>query len=230
MAGRSSRAARKAVADPDYGFDNGWITKFPAQRHHGDSDRVRKWIGRLVPDSLQQILGANDRTRHGSQHFEDSKLFARQTEIATGARGLAAVGIDPDIADLDDGQMNQTRAATQGLDTCDEFGHGEGLRQNIVGPDFQPTHAFIKVAGGGRASARAEAEGQRNSGAADVIAMYTGQLAIEHDDVICGHLQHLQGSFSVIGGVHSEPGLAQAARDDIGEGCLRLRPAKCASA
>ncbi len=57
-----------------------------------------KRIELLVPRALEQLLGRDDRALGGEQRLEHGELLDRQVERATGPRGLAASGIEDDVA------------------------------------------------------------------------------------------------------------------------------------
>ena len=103
------------VPHADHRLDDRRLAELAAQRHDRDADGVGERVGVLVPHPLEQLLGADDATVGGHQHLEHAELLAGEVQVAPGADGHPAPGVERDVGPLEHrrdgrGELRRPRA------------------------------------------------------------------------------------------------------------------------
>jgi hypothetical protein len=169
------------------------IAELAAQRHHRHPDHVGERVDVLVPRLLQQPLGRHDRALGPQQLLQHQELLVAQAERAAVAGRLAAGRVEPDAVPLQHRRGGPVRPAGQRANPGDQLGQGERLGQVVVGAQLQTGHPVGEVAGGGQH----QDAGQRAAGdqpAADLVAVYAGQLPVEQQHVVVVDGEALQAA------------------------------------
>ena len=98
----------------------------------------------------------------------------------------------------------------EGPDPGDELGESERLAEVVVRAELQPVDPVLDFCGGGEHEDAGSGAGES---ATDLVAVYDGQVAVEHDHVIGRRGGGVEGGRAVVQRVYGHPRLAQSLSD-----------------
>src|SRR2546430_10771645 len=88
----------QAVPDPDPRLDRVGLAELAAEPGDGDGHGPREQVGALVPDPLEQVLGAADAPVGDQQFLQDAQLLAVERDRAAGPADPPPGPVEPDAA------------------------------------------------------------------------------------------------------------------------------------
>ena len=116
----------------------------------------------------------------------------------------AGGGIQTEVGIAQAAGLGNPGATSQRLDTGEQFGEVEWFGQVIIGTQPEPFDTVFNRSGGGEHQDSALAAfGQQ--GSANVVAVGTGQVPVQDDDVVSVHPHAGEGLVPVEGHVHGHP-------------------------
>ena len=136
--------------------------------------------------------------------------------------GRAAAGHHPaglvehQVADGEHRRRGRGGPPAQRLHPGHQLLEGERLGQVVVGAELQPLDPVGDRAARGEHQHPGQRAG-RDQRRADLVAVHAGQVPVEHDDVVAGHVGHLVALQTVVGDVHRHALAPQPARDRVAE-------------
>src|SRR5690606_18471691 len=107
------------------------------------------------------------------------------------------------------------------LDPGLELGNGEGLRQVVVGPEFQPQDA-VELGGPGREHQHRHGDPLEAKVADDVEPVAAGEHDVEDDQVVAARGRGAVPGRPVVDDVHGVPEVAQVQGDQVRDVVLVL--------
>src|SRR5262245_48897148 len=132
-----SAPGSQPVPRSDNGFDQWRRTELapqPAERHlHHVAERIEV----LVPDPVEQFLGADHSTVREQEHLEDAELLAGQQHRPAGPVYVLPRQVDHQVLPGHD-RWYRRRTPAQGTYARDQFGEGERLAEVVVRAEPQP--------------------------------------------------------------------------------------------
>ena len=112
------------------------------------------------------------------------------------ARDLPAEGIQPHSAGFQDGAARRLTAPLQSAQPDHELRELEGLDEVVIRPEFEALDAFAQGAGRGEHE-DAHLRVLAGQAVADLVAVDTGQVPVQNDDIVVGDL-HLGQRFGAV--------------------------------
>ena len=184
--------------------DLGQLAPEVADRHpHGVGERV----GVLVPDVLEQALGAVDLVRVEQEEAEERELLGRQVEGVTVDRGDVPGRVELDVVPAQDRAGAGGLTAEQRPHASGELAERERLHEVVVSPVVEAGDAILHSIPSRQhqdaGSIRSGELGPRGVSdvTADLEAVQVGQVQVQADHVVGVHVQPVERGPSVAGHV-----------------------------
>src|SRR5262245_4470904 len=138
--------------------------------------------GLVAPDAIHQLVAGEDVAGMGGEEPEQLELLRRELDGVPRPARLAtgAVELDRAEGDLLSGRRGPVAAPEDSTHACRELARREGLRDVVVGAEFEPYDPVSLLAAGceqdhGQAGAATDP-------AAEGEAVSSGQHHVEHDE------------------------------------------------
>src|SRR4051812_37680644 len=136
-----------AVPGAGHGGDDPGFAEAFAQCRDGDAHGVGERVRVLIPRPFQEFFGA-DHTAFGSdENFEHGELLAGERDVAAVAVNLAAEWIQTQTGDLAHGWPVVRTPAVERSEAEHELSEFEGLREVVVGAQFEPGDLVVEPVG-----------------------------------------------------------------------------------
>jgi D-alanyl-D-alanine carboxypeptidase/D-alanyl-D-alanine-endopeptidase (penicillin-binding protein 4) len=209
------------VTNPDHGVDQRRVAELASQRHHRDPYRRGERVGVGVPDAFEQLLARDHPAARLEQLLQQAELLAGQVErLPCAGRGACRL-VEHHIRGDQHRRRRRRGPPTQRPDPGHQLVEGERLGQVVVGAELQPLDPVGDRTARGEHQHPGQRAGRHQVGA-DLVAVDTRQVPVQHHDVVPGHQGHLVSRRSVGGDVDGEPLAPQPARDGLGQGLFVL--------
>src|SRR5688572_20210347 len=149
------------VTESPYRLDKAWLGGIRldqlAQARHLHVDRAVESAELAPARELHQLVARERRARMLHEHLEQREFTRSELDVLAVADEAARSEVEPEVPELDDlllhtrrsRRLALRRAPQYRLDASDELARVEGLRQVIVGADFEADDAIDVVALGG---------------------------------------------------------------------------------
>src|SRR4051812_22142120 len=108
-----------------------------------DVDDVRAVLVVVVPGVLEQLVAREHLARVAHERLQKLELLRRQRDLGAAAPHAPGRGIQPQVADLQDGRALHRPAAGQRPQPRQQLCERERLRQVVVGAAVQAGHAVL---------------------------------------------------------------------------------------
>ncbi len=162
-----------------------------------------------VPDHLGNRRFREDFTLAPGQYAEQRKLFGGQVQAASGAAGLAADQVDPQVIDRHLHWLMAAAASGQGLQPGDQFQKRKRLAQIIISAFAQAAHPVFNPLACGQHDHRCLLA--RTQGAQHTKAVEFREHHVEHNHRVIAFQRQVQPLDAIACDIHRVALLCQPA-------------------
>src|SRR6266540_2120364 len=211
----ASRLSDPVAAFTD-GVDNWRVAELGPQPPYRGLDRGGEGVGRFVPDPFEQLLSGDQSAGGGEQALQDGELLRAEVKAPAGTQGDPVVGVEGDVTAFQCRGQRRGGAPSESADAGHELGEVEGFGQVVVGAQAEAVDALPDGAGRGQHQHPAlRVLGHDLS--ADLVAVGSGQVPVQHHDVVAGDGQIVEGVVAVEDHVDGHALAAQSGPDGAGQ-------------
>src|ERR1051326_811245 len=178
----------EAVAGAADGFQVTGIFRvgldFFANAANVDIDRARSYEGGVAPDGVEKVITREDASLVTGKVVEQAELGGGGGDHAAADREGHGRGVDFDVANFHGARWKRAfEAAQDSVDAGDKLAGAEGLRNIVIGAEFEPEDAVRLAAFRGEENYRHGGEpGGLTDGAAEVEAVFAGNHDLQNQE------------------------------------------------
>jgi hypothetical protein len=125
------------------------VVDFFAEFADVDVDEVGTRVEVVFPDFLEEHGARADGALVAHEGFEEFEFAGAEVDLSAAARGDAGSDVEGKVADAEEDGAGFAASAGEGLEAGDDFAHGEGFGDVIVGTCVEAFDALIDFAAGG---------------------------------------------------------------------------------
>ena len=197
-------------------LDDGRVAELGPQPADRRLDRGGERVGRFVPDPLQQFLGGDHPVPGREQALQQRELLRAEIKAPPGTERHPAARVERHVAALERGGQRRGGAAAKSADARGQLGEVERLGQVVVGAQPEAVHPVLDRAGRGQHQDPARRPVGRQP-PAYLVAVHSGQVPVQHHDVIAGDGQMLERVVPVENDVDGHALAAKPGPDRLGQ-------------
>ena len=108
-----------------------------------DIHQVRQRVAIGLPHVLGEVNAAHDFTSAAHQGFENRVLLRGKAEGDAPARDLVAERVEREVLDGEEDRSGQLGSAQERVESGEQLGKHEWLREVVIGSRIQAQHAFF---------------------------------------------------------------------------------------
>lgn len=187
-----------------------------AQVMDGDVDDIGEWVEVFVPGLFGEAGAGGEFAGVAGEAGKDGEFLGGQGNGFSGAGHGLTSDIQLQVGNLEEFGFCGSGSAEEGADAGEQFGEGEGFDEVIIGPGFEAVDTIADGITGGEHEDAGGGPGVAELGK-DIETIFAGEQDIQDEEVVKIGGSEVEAVLSVIGVVHLEAFLAQAADEEASD-------------